>query len=137
MHYMYRNTNGNSRAVLRMYHAQFPDRRMPNHIIFQRLRQLSKTRSFHVTRHEVGRRKAVRSPSVEEKKIFKLCIIHPSTRPDAHHVSVSGQTVCRGLNEKRLQVFHFRHVQASKAADDLLRLQVGGTAICTAARFDS
>ncbi|GFX37592.1 hypothetical protein TNCV_3201161 [Trichonephila clavipes] len=33
-HYMHDCSNGNGRAVLRMYHAQFPDRRMPHHRIF-------------------------------------------------------------------------------------------------------
>ncbi|GFX35660.1 hypothetical protein TNCV_744531 [Trichonephila clavipes] len=28
MHYMYGSANGNGRAALRIYHAQFPDRRM-------------------------------------------------------------------------------------------------------------
>ncbi|GFV38058.1 hypothetical protein TNCV_872651 [Trichonephila clavipes] len=47
-------------------HAQFPDRRMTDQRIFQRLHsQLRKTRSFHVTRHEDGRRR-VPSPSLEE-----------------------------------------------------------------------
>ncbi len=48
MHYMYGRANGNVRAELRMYQAQFPDRRMPDHSFFQRLhRQLSETGSFH------------------------------------------------------------------------------------------
>ena len=51
MHYMYNRANGKGRAALRMYHAQFHDRRMPNHRIFQRLhRQLSETGKFHLTR---------------------------------------------------------------------------------------
>ncbi|GFW27102.1 hypothetical protein TNCV_93281 [Trichonephila clavipes] len=33
MHYMYGCANGNGRAALRMYHSQFPDRRMPYHRI--------------------------------------------------------------------------------------------------------
>ncbi|GFX49809.1 hypothetical protein TNCV_3073621 [Trichonephila clavipes] len=39
--------NGNCRGVLRMYHAQFPDRRMPDHRIFQwlHLQQLEHVRS--------------------------------------------------------------------------------------------
>ncbi|GFX54799.1 hypothetical protein TNCV_2556851 [Trichonephila clavipes] len=36
-------------------------------MIFQRLlRQLRETRLFHVTRHDAGRRRPVRSPSLEE-----------------------------------------------------------------------
>ncbi|GFS67245.1 hypothetical protein TNCV_2902531 [Trichonephila clavipes] len=43
MHYMYGRANGNGRDALRMYHAQSPDQRMPDHRIFQWLhRQLHK-----------------------------------------------------------------------------------------------
>ncbi|GFY34997.1 hypothetical protein TNCV_5043731 [Trichonephila clavipes] len=67
MHYMYGNVNNNGRAALRMYHMQFPDQRMPDHRISQRLhRELREARSFHVTRHDVGRQRAVRSSSLEE-----------------------------------------------------------------------
>lgn len=34
MHYMYGRANGNGRAALRMYRAEYPDRRMPDHRIF-------------------------------------------------------------------------------------------------------
>ncbi|GFT29160.1 uncharacterized protein TNCV_3587681 [Trichonephila clavipes] len=38
MHYMYGSAKGNDRAALRMYHmCKFPDRRMPDHRIIQRL----------------------------------------------------------------------------------------------------
>ncbi|GFU52883.1 hypothetical protein TNCV_1142021 [Trichonephila clavipes] len=67
MHYMYGRANDNGRAALRMYHAQFPDRRMPDDRIFQRLHcQLCETRSFYVTRHNARQQRAVRSPSMEE-----------------------------------------------------------------------
>ncbi|GFU74982.1 hypothetical protein TNCV_3752331 [Trichonephila clavipes] len=56
MHYIYGIENGNFRAELRMHHAQFSDRRMPNHRILQQLhRQLRETRSFHTTRHQVNK----------------------------------------------------------------------------------
>ncbi|GFW94398.1 uncharacterized protein TNCV_1433331 [Trichonephila clavipes] len=62
IHYMNGRATGNGRAVLRMYHVQFPDRRMLDQRIFQRLhRQLRETRSFYVSRHNAGRRRAVRS----------------------------------------------------------------------------
>ncbi|GFU42945.1 hypothetical protein TNCV_3140991 [Trichonephila clavipes] len=58
MHFTYGCANGNSTAALRMYHVQFPDRRLPDHRIFQWLLhcQLRKLRSFHVTRHDARRR---------------------------------------------------------------------------------
>ncbi|GFV12793.1 hypothetical protein TNCV_2547281 [Trichonephila clavipes] len=37
MHYMCDCTNGNGRAALRTYLAQFPDGRMSDHKVFQRL----------------------------------------------------------------------------------------------------
>ncbi|GFT92862.1 hypothetical protein TNCV_740311 [Trichonephila clavipes] len=67
MNYKYGCANVNGKAAFQMYHAQFLDRRMPDHRIFQRLhRRLRETRSFHVTRCDVGRRTAARSPSLEE-----------------------------------------------------------------------
>ncbi|GFT51392.1 hypothetical protein TNCV_4955061 [Trichonephila clavipes] len=46
MHYMYDRATGHGKAALRMYHAQFPNRRMPDHRMFQRLhRQLRETQS--------------------------------------------------------------------------------------------
>ncbi|GFV35516.1 hypothetical protein TNCV_3205471 [Trichonephila clavipes] len=66
--YSYGHVRGSSRATLRMYHEQFPDQRMPDHRIFQRLpRQLRETRSFQVTRHDAGRQRAVGSLSLEER----------------------------------------------------------------------
>ncbi|GFU19360.1 hypothetical protein TNCV_3032761 [Trichonephila clavipes] len=56
MHYMYGRENANGGGALRMYHVLFPDRRMLDHRIFQRLhRLLQETCSFHVTRHDAGR----------------------------------------------------------------------------------
>ncbi|GFV43283.1 hypothetical protein TNCV_9811 [Trichonephila clavipes] len=53
MYYIYAHANGNDRAERRMYHAQFPYQRMPDHRIFQRLhRKLHETRFFHVIRHD-------------------------------------------------------------------------------------
>ncbi|GFV55782.1 DUF4817 domain-containing protein [Trichonephila clavipes] len=88
MHYMYGTANGNNRAALRM---QFPDRRIMDHRIFQRLHHLLRgTRSFHVTRHDLGRRRAVKSQSMEES-ILNVVADRPksSTRAVAHQVSVS------------------------------------------------
>ncbi|GFT86263.1 hypothetical protein TNCV_3258031 [Trichonephila clavipes] len=51
IHYMYDRANDNSTAALRMHLAQFPDRRMPDQIIFQQLhRKRRETRSYHVNR---------------------------------------------------------------------------------------
>ncbi|GFT56469.1 DUF4817 domain-containing protein [Trichonephila clavipes] len=96
MHYVYDSANGNGRAQLRMHHTQFSDRRMPDHIIFQWLhRQLLETRSFHVTRHDAGRRRHVCSPTLEER-ILNVGSDRPesSTRAFAHYVSVSHQPFC-------------------------------------------
>ncbi|GFY19723.1 hypothetical protein TNCV_4648951 [Trichonephila clavipes] len=61
MHCMYSRANDNGRAALRMHHAQFSARRMPDHRIFQRLHhQLRETRSFR-TKHDAGRQRAARS----------------------------------------------------------------------------
>ncbi|GFW75141.1 hypothetical protein TNCV_448461 [Trichonephila clavipes] len=91
MHYMYVHANVSGRAALRMYYAQSSDCRMPNRIIFQRLHcKLRKTRSFHVTRHDAGRRRAVPSPSLEES-ILNVGAVkpEPSTRAVAYYISLS------------------------------------------------
>ncbi|GFT89249.1 uncharacterized protein TNCV_4385621 [Trichonephila clavipes] len=73
MHYMYGRTNGNGKAALRMYHVQFPDRRMPNHKIFQLLQRSHLQRlSFYVTKYDAGRRRPVRSPRLEESVLNVL-----------------------------------------------------------------
>ncbi|GFV65097.1 hypothetical protein TNCV_2304041 [Trichonephila clavipes] len=53
-HYMYGPANGNGKAELRIHHAQFSDRRMPDHGILQRLQHQRETRSFHVTRYDAS-----------------------------------------------------------------------------------
>ncbi|GFW91578.1 hypothetical protein TNCV_4499981 [Trichonephila clavipes] len=81
-----------------MYHAQFPDRRMLNHRIFQWLhRQVLETDLFHVSR-----RRAVQSPSLEES-ILNAVADRPksSTRAMSHHLSGSNRTVCIVFNENR------------------------------------
>ncbi|GFV11102.1 uncharacterized protein TNCV_2718461 [Trichonephila clavipes] len=104
---------------------------MPDHRILQRLhRQLREMRSFHVTRHDAGRKRAVRS-SIRGESILNVVAVRPesSTRAVAHHISVSRQTVCRVLSENHLLFFHFQRVQALNSAGYLLRLPVGGTAM--------
>ncbi|GFS58483.1 hypothetical protein TNCV_2475691 [Trichonephila clavipes] len=54
-----------------------------------------------------------------------------------HYVSVSHQTVCIVLYENRLHLFHYQRVQALNPADYLLRLPVGGRAMCAAAGLHS
>ncbi|GFT01368.1 uncharacterized protein TNCV_3214991 [Trichonephila clavipes] len=90
MLYMYERANGKDRATLRMYHAQFPDLRMPDHRIFQWLhRQLHETHLFYVTRHEACQLRAVVecSPSLE-KSILSIVADRPEskTRAVVHHV---------------------------------------------------
>ncbi|GFU79418.1 hypothetical protein TNCV_871891 [Trichonephila clavipes] len=84
-----------------MYHAQFPDRQMPHHRIFQLLlRQLREPRLFYVTKHDACRRRAVPSPSMEES-ILNLVADGPESNTRPHHVSVSHQTVCRFLYKRK------------------------------------
>ncbi|PRD27373.1 UNVERIFIED_CONTAM: hypothetical protein NCL1_35529 [Trichonephila clavipes] len=62
---------------------------MPDHRSFQRLhRQLRETHSFHITRHDAGRRRAVSSPGQEES-ILNVVADRPesSTRTVAHHTA--------------------------------------------------
>ncbi|GFV45309.1 uncharacterized protein TNCV_2037621 [Trichonephila clavipes] len=110
---------------------------MPDHRIFQLLHcQLRETRSFHVTRDDAGRRRAVSSPSLEES-ILNAVTDRPesSTRAVAHHVSLSHQIVCTRLNQNRLHIFQIQLVKALNPADYLLRLTVGGTVMCASAEL--
>ncbi|GFT46051.1 hypothetical protein TNCV_3475661 [Trichonephila clavipes] len=70
-----------------MYHAQFSNQRMLDHIIFLVLhRQLCETHSFHVTMHHAGRQRAVPSPSLEESILNILADrFESSTRAVAYH----------------------------------------------------
>ncbi|GFW55025.1 uncharacterized protein TNCV_2786401 [Trichonephila clavipes] len=131
IHCIYDRLNGNVRAALRMYHTQFSDRRTSGHKIFQRLhRQLREPCSFHVTKHDAGQQRAVRSPSQEES-ILNVVVVRPesSTKAVAQHISMSHQTVCRVLNENRSHLFHFQRVQTLNPSSYLLRLLVGVTAM--------
>ncbi|GFV71614.1 hypothetical protein TNCV_3534051 [Trichonephila clavipes] len=63
------------------------DRRMPDYRIFQRLHHpLRDTRSFHVTQLDAGRRRTVRSQSLEESILTGADSPESSTRSVAHHV---------------------------------------------------
>ncbi|GFX50980.1 hypothetical protein TNCV_2733311 [Trichonephila clavipes] len=78
MHHMYGRANGNGRVALRMYHAQFSDRQMPDHRIFQWLHpQLRETRPFHVARHSTGIKK-VYTVQVWKKAHRIFWLINPS-----------------------------------------------------------
>ena len=69
-----------------IFQAQCPNRQMPDHSIFQLLhRQLSETDSFHLTKHEGGRRRTILSPRLEES-IFNIVADEPksSTRAVTH-----------------------------------------------------
>ncbi|GFV40696.1 hypothetical protein TNCV_5054761 [Trichonephila clavipes] len=70
MYYMYGRINGYGRPALEMYCAQYPDRRIADHIIFQWLdHQLRETRSFHVTRHTVGQQRQCTQSKPGRKRI--------------------------------------------------------------------
>ncbi|GFV40448.1 hypothetical protein TNCV_4494051 [Trichonephila clavipes] len=120
-----------------MYCPQFADRRMPDHRVYQRLhRQLREIPSFHVIRHDTGRRRAVRSPSLEESILNVVPdSAESNARAVAHHVSVNHQTVCRVINENHL------HLSANTSFESVtlsfFRLPVCGTAMCAAAGLHS
>ncbi|GFU85987.1 hypothetical protein TNCV_3069891 [Trichonephila clavipes] len=115
MHYMYARVNGNGKTALRM---QFPDQRMPCHRIFQLLHsQLREIRSFHFTRYDADRRRAVRSPSLEES------ILNVAAGKQARRCLLRKcEAVCRVLNENRLHLFHFQQISELIAIDEALRI---------------
>ncbi|GFT46015.1 hypothetical protein TNCV_3535711 [Trichonephila clavipes] len=94
-----------------MYHAQFSNQRMLDHIIFPVLhRQLCETHSFHVTMHHAGRQRAVPSPSLEESILNILADrFESSTRAVAYHF------IFRGIGEfRRLQKSHMKCIYTKK-----------------------
>ncbi|GFW65591.1 hypothetical protein TNCV_3550141 [Trichonephila clavipes] len=121
--------NGNGRTPLTNVSGEVSrSRNTGSHRIFLRLhRQLRETRSFHVTKQDADRRRAVRSPNLEEI-ILNIVAIDPSPiqKAGAYHVNVA---VFRVLNKNRLHLFYFQRVQALNPAGCLLRLSVGGTEI--------
>ncbi|GFV88175.1 hypothetical protein TNCV_3243241 [Trichonephila clavipes] len=79
MHSIYGQVNGNVRAALPMYHAQFPDRRMPDRRIVQRLNhQLRETRSSYVTRSGAGRDEDLYAVQAWKKPSLTLWLIDQS-----------------------------------------------------------
>ncbi|GFV59980.1 hypothetical protein TNCV_1400881 [Trichonephila clavipes] len=56
-----------------MYHAQFPDQRIPDH------RTERVTRSFHITKHDAGQQRAERSPNLEES-ILNSVAVRPASK---------------------------------------------------------
>ncbi|GFU94840.1 hypothetical protein TNCV_4552921 [Trichonephila clavipes] len=58
---------------------------MPNHRMFPRLhRQLRETHSFHVTKHDAGRLRAVLNSRLEEN-IVSIVAVSPESSTRAHH----------------------------------------------------
>ena len=90
MHYMYGRANANGRATLRIYCVQFPDRRMQDHRIFQRLhRQLSETVLFNLAIHEASRPRSVHNPSLKGRILNIMADrTESSTRAVVHLVGV-------------------------------------------------
>ncbi|GFY23935.1 hypothetical protein TNCV_4896161 [Trichonephila clavipes] len=81
MHYLYAPANGNGRGELRMYHAQFLDRRIQD----QTESFSSYTVNFvkhvpftHVTRHDAGRRRGIPSSRLEES-ILDVVVDRPES----------------------------------------------------------
>ncbi|GFY12424.1 hypothetical protein TNCV_1798461 [Trichonephila clavipes] len=77
-----------------MYSFLIDECRMPNRI-FQRLhRKLREKCSFHVTRHDAGRRRVERSPSLEKSFLNAVADrLESNTRAVTHHISVNHHTV--------------------------------------------
>ncbi|GFT08542.1 uncharacterized protein TNCV_5024401 [Trichonephila clavipes] len=139
---MYGRANANGRAALRVYQLQFPDVRILDQRMFQRLHsQLRDTRSFYVPRHDACQRRAVRCLSLEES-ILNVVPDRPesSTRAVAHHVSVSHQTVSWSVKRKSLTPLPFSasiNIEFRRQSSSPELLPVGGTTMCTAAGASS
>ncbi|GFV92143.1 integrase catalytic domain-containing protein [Trichonephila clavipes] len=85
-------------------------------------RQLRKTCSFYVTRHNASRQSNVPSPSQEESILMTVAVRRESSsKAVARYVSVSHETICNALNENYLDLFRFQRVQALNPAGYLLR----------------
>ncbi|GFW52154.1 uncharacterized protein TNCV_2426011 [Trichonephila clavipes] len=110
MHYMYGRANDNGRAAQRMYHVQFPDRRMLPQRIFQRLhRQLREIRSFHVIRDDADQRRAtlvVENQQIshpEEPELMVNAEFDAPKKPHTHQRNVRTKGKAEGRTENTVR----------------------------------
>lgn len=125
MHLIYGAANRNGRVAPRLYQERFPNSRMTNHKMFERLhRHLCENGSFIASCDGRTGTRTVRHPNMEET-ILNIVDETPrtSTRAIARRVHVSQPTVWRVLNEERLHPFHIQRVQALQASDYPLRVE--------------
>ena len=120
MHLLYGETRGNSRAARRLYAERFPLRRLPSHVLFQRIdARMRETGHVGPTRRGAGRSRSVRRVAFEDR-VLQLFEETPST---------STRSVGRRLNTSHVNVwnvglhpYHSQSVQHLVADDFPLRV---------------
>ncbi|KAL7640497.1 UNVERIFIED_CONTAM: hypothetical protein RMT77_008772 [Armadillidium vulgare] len=119
MHFVYGRANGNSLAAMRLYEEMNPNRVIPHHTMFARLRQrLGETGSFKKLTNGNGRPRTVSTPDVEEQVLQELeDSPTTSTRKIAATLHISHSTVFRVLKNQLLYPYHFQRVQALLPTD--------------------
>ena len=113
MHLVYGEAHQNSRAARRLYHARFPNRRLPSHVLFQRLDvRLRETGSLLPSAADRGRPRTVRTVQFEEG-VLAAIRDSPSTSTRAiarprhtHHTNVLRVLQEEGMHPFKLQKVH-------------------------------
>ena len=84
MHLLYGETGGNSRAARRLYAEMFPTRRLPSHVLFQRIdARMRETGHVGPTRRGAGKPRSVRRVAFEDRvlQLFLKKLLAPVDDP--------------------------------------------------------
>lgn len=120
MVFYYGRANGNSREARRLYEEAFPQRRIPNRLIFQNtFARLQETGS--VLRQSAGRN----MHGIAEDEVLEAVSEDPSTsvRKISQEVGVSKSEVHRVIKYNKIHPYHYTPVQSLHVGDCQRRLQ--------------
>lgn len=119
MHLIYGEARCNGREARRLYAERFPQRRLPNHVTFQKLDgRLRETGVLRAARPDAGRPRTVRTVQFEEAVLQRI-EDNPSTstRAIAKDLNTSNANVWNVLHEMGMHPFKTQKVHELSADD--------------------
>lgn len=125
MHYFYGMANGSSLEARRLYLANFPNRRIPDQGIFERIhRRLRETGQLAPFRAEAGGQAVGLQNLNMEDVVLRRIRDDPeiSTRRLATELGVSRMNIWRIIHDAGYYPYHFQRVQALYPGDRIARL---------------